>query len=1336
MKPNETRVLELLAAALKLTDQNAVDDFLSTACDGNQELIEKVLTLLDAYHRPSTTPTPRRPEQETGPSDETIIAAIRRTETAGTVIDRYRLLEQMGEGGMGTVWMAEQMAPMQRRVALKVIRYGMDSANVLARFEAERQALALMDHANIAKVLDAGTTPAGRPYFVMELVKGIPITTFCDEKRLSIRERLELFIPVCQAIQHAHQKGVIHRDIKPSNVLVTLYDGRPFPKVIDFGIAKATGQRLTQRTLFTELGALVGTPEYMSPEQAELNQLDIDTRSDVYGLGVLLYELLTGSTPISRDQFHKAAFDEILRRIREEEPAKPSTRLSESKDRLPSISAQRKLLPPQLTSLVRGDIDSIVMKALEKDRTRRYETANGLAMDIQRYLKDEAITARAATPRERAMKWIKRRPAIAALAGASVVAAFVCGILAVYASREALLATHNAAEAAVARKKAEATANGEILQRRRAEAALLEARRASYEANIHAADAYLNANEVIEAKRRLSACSPALRNWEWNHLHFKSDSSVRSFDLNENGSGGVCTLSPDGNWTAAALENGSVKLWNADSGEAAAMTEGVQWPRCIAFNHDGKLLAAGSLAERTTNNSPKVRVWRMAPLQEIATFDLPAPEGATALAFTDDNTGLLVGSGSWVHMVRNDPESGAVFFGKGLLRMFSLDARQQTRVLGEHPDPIRFIGVLGDGKTVVTGSDAKTATWRLTSAGSSDAGRERAFVDGEDSLTDTNGSRLLAMVPESNRLLELVQKNGAAEIVDLFSGKVFQHPAIQGSVAHWAIDSRLNQMAFSEGNLFKAWNLTETNRSATYLGHDYPIESLTLSQDGGRALSCDRAQAKLWDTTESQPFVVLRPAHSRESIRSVVFGPQPGSVIAADSGGIVRSWDTQTRVITSELKSPRGSIDQLVMSSHGNITALAHMLPERAIEVWDFSAHKLLQTLHPPDSHRGWIQQISLAPDGKAMVLVIWGAVQIWDPVTGQMRTNIAKPLVERAVLSTDGTSIAVVGADLQLWDANSLQSVTLTNNAPRATYVLFDQKDSQMAVTSGQDIYLWDVKHLKLKGQLQGHGHRVNCLAFSPDGNRLISGGEDGAVRVWDTETQSLLLTLREHTHEVTSVAVSPDGKQLASASVDGSVIIWNSEFPRTGSAAERHRRQIGQRAGQLLDQLLAEYFTWSNVVKQLESDDSISREVRDEAIRLARARDDGNLAQELNESSWETVSVPGREHSEYERALRQAQAACAVQKNALILNTLGVAYYRAGRFEDALATLADADRLNTGLYSRATDLLFMAMAHHQAGRSEKARDLLAQGRPLFANDDFHGFLDEAEALINGRTQ
>ncbi len=360
--------------------------FLDEACANQPELRARLDKLLHAHDAPAGVFD--RPAVEIV---TTVDDPIR--ERPGTVIGPYKLMEQIGEGGMGLVFVAEQQQPIRRKVALKVIKPGMDTRQVTARFEAERQALALMDHPNIAKVLDGGTTDSGRPYFVMELVKGVPITEYCDQNQVPIRQRLELFVSVCHAVQHAHQKGIIHRDIKPSNVLVMSHDGTPVVKVIDFGVAKAIGQHLTDKTIYTQFSQMVGTPLYMSPEQAGQSGLDVDTRSDIYSLGVLLYELLTGTTPFDRKHLRSASYDEMRRIIREEEPPKPSTRISTLGQEATAISTQRQSEPKRLSQLFRGELDWIVMKALEKDRNRRYETASAFAADVQRYLADEPVQA-------------------------------------------------------------------------------------------------------------------------------------------------------------------------------------------------------------------------------------------------------------------------------------------------------------------------------------------------------------------------------------------------------------------------------------------------------------------------------------------------------------------------------------------------------------------------------------------------------------------------------------------------------------------------------------------------------------------------------------------------------------------------------------------------------------------------------------------------------------------------------------------------------------------------------------------------------------------------------
>jgi eukaryotic-like serine/threonine-protein kinase len=435
--------------------------YLDQACAGDVGLRSEVEALLAAHER---LPAGEGPETAAD-----VQSPLPTSMPTGTVIGRYKVLEPIGEGGYGTVFMAEQTTPVQRRVALKVVKAGMDTRQVIARFEAERQALALMDHPNIAKVHDAGVTDAGRPYFVMELVKGTPITRYCDEHRLTPRARLELFVQVCQAVQHAHQKGIIHRDIKPTNVLVARYDGRAVPKVIDFGVAKATGQRLTDATMFTGFGDVIGTPQYMSPEQAELNQLDVDTRSDVYSLGVLLYELLTGTTPVEGKRVREAALLEVLRVIREEEPPRPSTRLTSaaSAAALPGIAAQRGVEPRSLSGIVRGELDWIVMRALEKDRGRRYETASGFAADVERYLAGEPVQAVPSSSIYRFRKFARRNKGPVA-AAAVVLLTLIGGIIGT---------SYGLFRAEQARKEQAKRAEGERL-------AKLEAERREKETNV------------------------------------------------------------------------------------------------------------------------------------------------------------------------------------------------------------------------------------------------------------------------------------------------------------------------------------------------------------------------------------------------------------------------------------------------------------------------------------------------------------------------------------------------------------------------------------------------------------------------------------------------------------------------------------------------------------------------------------------------------------------------------------------------------------------------------------------------------------------------------------
>jgi serine/threonine protein kinase len=778
------RVKDIFLTALEKEDAAERADYLNEACGHDEVLRRQVEALLRKHEQAGSFL--ERPGIDLGATSEEAggLNEVAPAEGPGTRIGPYKLLQQIGEGGMGIVYMAEQQEPVRRKVAIKIIKPGMDSAQVIARFEAERQALALIDHQNIAKVFDAGTTDTGRPYFVMELVHGVPITQFCDDNPLMPRERLQLFVPVCQAIQHAHQKGIIHRDIKPSNVLVTMYDDRPVPKVIDFGVAKAIEQRLTERTLFTQFGALIGTFEYMSPEQAETNALGVDTRSDIYSLGVLLYEMLTGTTPLQRDRLREAALSELVRLIKEEEPPRPSVRLSSS-NVLPKIAAARKTEPAKLSKLVRGEIDWIVMKCLEKDRLRRYETANGLARDVERYLHDEPVEACPPSASYRLRKFAHKYRTPVTFA-AMFTLLLVTGV--VVSAWQAVRATRAEVEAVAQREQATHAEREATMKRHEAEEAEARARAAEHEIRrqwyartVNLMQQAWDTGQVGRLRDLLAETADYLdRGFEWYYCQRLCHLELQTF-IGHRGRVTAVSWSPDGKLLATASRDGTAKVWEAAGGREIFTLQGhAGGVLSLAWSADGKRLATGS-ADGTA------KVWDAAGGRELLT--LGKQSGLWSLSWSPDGKLLATGGED------------------GTAKVWDAAGGRQPLTLKGHRGRVLSVSWSPDGKRLATGSFHEVKVWETT------GGREPLTLTGHmgwvHSLSWSPDGKLLALGSEDGTV-NVWEAHGELELLTL------AHPRGIRSAAWSPNGKRL--ATGSEDGTAKVWEAAD-GRELLTLGH-------------------------------------------------------------------------------------------------------------------------------------------------------------------------------------------------------------------------------------------------------------------------------------------------------------------------------------------------------------------------------------------------------------------------------------------------------------------------------------------------------------------------------------
>ena len=1004
---------------------------------------------------------------------------------------------------MGIVHLAEQQAPIRRRVALKVIKPGMDSKRVIARFEAERQALALLDHPNIAHVHDAGTTEQGRPYFVMEYVKGLPISEYCDKHKLTIEARLDLFLQVCHAVHHAHQKGIIHRDIKPSNILVSIAHDQAVPKIIDFGIAKAMSRPLTDNTLFTEQDQLVGTPEYMSPEQADMASQDVDTRSDIYSLGVVLYQLLTGALPFDSDTLRGGGIDHVRQVICEQEPRTPSTRLTSLGEAAEGMAQKRQTDVSSLTRCLRRELEWIPLKALRKDRTRRYRSAAEFADDINNYLRGAPLIAGPESVTYRVGKFIRRHrvPALATATAAVVL------ILAT------LISTISYALAVQARAHAE----------ERTEAY----RRLNYVNQVALAHSAYQDSDIDRTRKLLVDCPADLRDFAWSYLWRLSHVVSLTPTIPHSKPVNAVAFSPTAE-TIATTSGNTISLWHSATHKLQATLEGhTDIIQSLAFSPDGAMLASAGLDRSAIlweiTGARQVRMLR-GPSKSVSRVAVAfAHDGKTvAAAFNAGGSSSVslwdVVTGKSVPLPRKGDKMvfSVVFSGDD--KTLAVAGRESTILWDsaslepvarlEQPGHFNDAVFLADDRTLVTGgSDGMLRFWDI--ATKEELAGINAHVAPILSLALSPDRAVLATASADSTIR--LWDTSTRQETDRLRGHTSEIRCVAFSTDGTALASA------SKDHSVKLWEPGPRPDSDTLTGHNYLVTGVAFSSDSKRLISAGFGSPtiKMWDVASGRD---LSDALANQAVDwAGGLGLSPDSKVLAIGGDDLLLWDMAARqgigTLVHKNGPDGGTVNCAVFSPDGK-TLAAHTY-NATFKLWDVASQRELVTLNGYGSHFG---AVAFSPDGRTLAVPYNDdlAVTLWE--TSALRAGRGDSPVAMLTGHSEEINAAAFSPD----------GATLASGSHDTT------------------IRLWDLATQQEIATLTGHTSSVHSLAFSPDGRTLASGGNDGTLRLWNLVLNQQVAVLEGHDSFIWKIAFSPDGQTLASTSADGTVRLWH--------AAEEH--------------------------------------------------------------------------------------------------------------------------------------------------------------------------------------